>query len=68
MRILKGGDIFGELMFFEEGIWMVDVIVSIDVFVVIFIVEDYERLIKIFLSIVWKYKFFFEVIYEYYKK
>lgn len=55
-------------MFFEEGIWMVDVIVSIDVFVVIFIVEDYERLIKIFLSIVWKYKFFFEVIYEYYKK
>lgn len=55
-------------MFSNECICMVNVIVSIDVFVIIFIVEDYERLIRIFLNIVLKYKFFFEVIYKYYKR
>ncbi|MDE5109960.1 MAG: cyclic nucleotide-binding domain-containing protein, partial [Trichodesmium sp. St7_bin2_1] len=68
LRILKGGDIFGESMFSEEGIRTADVIASTDVSVVIFTVEDYEKLTKISPSIARKYKLFFEAIYEYYKK
>ena len=68
LRILTGGDIFGESMFSEEGIRTADVIASTDVSVVIFTVEYYERLTKISPSIARKYKLFFEAIYEYYKK
>ena len=58
LRILKGGDIFGESMFSDKGIRTADVIASTDVSVVIFTVEDYERLAKISPSIARKYKLF----------
>ena len=62
LRILKGGDIFGESMFSDKGIRTADVIASTDVSVVIFTVEDYERLAKISPSIARKYKLFFETM------
>jgi len=62
LRILKGGDIFGESMFSDKGIRTGDVIASTDVSVVIFTVEDYERLTKISPSIARKYKLFFETM------
>jgi CRP-like cAMP-binding protein len=62
LRILKGGDIFGESMFSDKGIRTADVIASTDVSVVIFTVEDYERLTKISPSIARKYKLFFETM------
>ena len=62
LRILKGGDIFGESMFSDKGIRTADVIASTDASVVIFTVEDYERLAKISPSIARKYKLFFETM------
>ena len=62
LRILKGGDIFGESMFSDKGTRTADVIASTDVSVVIFTVEDYERLTKISPSIARKYKLFFETM------
>ena len=49
-------------MFSDKGIRTADVIASTDVSVVIFTVEDYERLAKISPSIAQKYKLFFETM------
>ncbi len=67
LAILRVGEIFGESMFSDEGIRTADVIASEDVSVIIFTVEDHERLTRISPSIALKYKIFFESIYQHNK-
>jgi len=67
LAILQEGEMFGESMFSNESSRMANVVTLEQTSVIVFTIEQYEKLIKNSPDIALKYKHFFESIYHYNK-